>query len=464
MSAQWASVLSAVLVVAPATTARAQEKPDTASNGDWADRVKNPVDWFKWGADARLRHDSAENPSLTEADPPGHSLSFERLRLREWNTISPCKAFELNFRLLWEGRHFWAPASKKPWDASEVLLDALTAKLELEIIPLSLVVGRQDIVFGDGWLVFDGTPRDGPRTSYFEAVRATVDLRAIDSVLDLLYIDQTSSADRRLPPFFSKGTQLIEQNERGAIAYLSNKSIERAQLDAYFIYKHDEAVLSSGDNGDIVTIGGRLARDFGSGVSGRMEGAYQFGHRRNAVMFPNQDGSLSAWGLHGRLTYGFGDPSKNQAWLGYEVLSGADARDVHNHQFDLLWGRWARYSELFPNDLDSDRPSDRSNFHRVNLGYQIEPVSGMLIQANYHAFFAYANRFSGTPGFSEHGRFKGHLLTALLRYRLNRYLSGHLLGECFFPGNYYAAPSDSGPLHTRTDPAAFLRAELVVAF
>ena len=463
MNAEWGDVLAAmlagVLVTTVATTARAQKGPPQL---DWPDQVKNPVDWFKWGADLRFRHDSGENPYLTEADPPGHSSSFERLRVREWNTLSPGKGLELNFRLLWEGRHFWAPASKSPWDASEILLDNLAAKLRLEALPVTIVVGRQDIVFGEGWLVFDGTPLDGPRTSYFEAVRATVELTAIDSVLDLLYIDQTSSGDRRLPPLFSKKSRLMEQDERGAIAYFSNTSIERTQLDAFFIYKHDEAVLPAGDNGDVFTIGGRLARDLSPNLSGRVEGAYQFGHRQNAAMFPSQDSSLSAWGLHGRLTYGFGDPSKNQVCLGYEVLSGTDARDAHNQQFDPLWGRWARYSELFPNDVD--RPSDRSNFHRVNLGYQVEPINGMVIQANYHAFFAYANRFSGTPGFSEHGRFKGHLLTALIRYRLSRFWSAYLLGECFLPGNYYAAPSDDGPLQTRTDPATFLRVEAVFTF
>ena len=89
-------------------------------------------------------------------------------------------------------------------------------------------------------------------------------------------------------------------------------------------------------------------------------------------------------------------------------------------------------------------PGDRSNLHRINLGYQVEPATGMSLQANYNALFAYANRFAGTPGFSDHGSFKGHLLAALLQYRFNRFWSGYLLGEYFVPGNYYE--NSGGPL------------------
>lgn len=454
-------ILAVFLLLGRSMAGWAQEKSGSpAPARDWVDQSKNPTDWFKWGADVRLRNDSMGNPYLTDADPPGHNYSFERLRIREWNTFSLSKAFEFNLRFTWEGRHYWMPASKGKWDESDVVFDTLNVTVKSQDIPMTLIAGRQDIVFGEGWLVSDGTPLDGPRTNYFDAVHATLDL--MGSRLDLVYIDQTSSPDRRLRPFLSKGKPLMEQDERGAIVYFSNTSIERAQIDAYFIYKHDEAVLPNGDHGDVYTLGNSLAHEFNRRVSGRVEGAYQFGNRRNAVMFPNQDSRLSAWGLNSRLTYSFLGPLTSQIWLGYEVLSGNDARDTHNRQFDPLWGRWAKYSELFPNDLD--RPSDRSNLQRVNLGYQVKPANGLRVQVNYQALFAYANRYSGTPGFSGSGSFKGHLFTTILRYQANRFWSGYLLGEYFIPGNYYDTPAGAGPLHTRNDPAAFLRAEIVFTF
>ncbi|MDA8429747.1 MAG: alginate export family protein [Geobacteraceae bacterium] len=456
------AILVALHLIGGATASWAEEKPATPPPAlDWADRIKNPVEWFSWGADVRLRNDSSNNPYLIDADPPGHSYSFERLRIREWNTLRPRQELEFKLRFTWEGRHYWLPASKEEWDESEIVIDSLSATYRFPNIPVTLIVGRQDMVFGDGWLISDGTPLDGPRTNYFDALRATVDLKKIKSSLDLIYIDQTSRSNRWLTPFYNKSKALMEQDERGAIAYFSNKAIDGTPIDAYYIYKHDEAVLPSGDNGDVNTFGGSLAHDFTGNLSGRVEAAYQFGIRANAAMFPAQGSDFSAWGLTSRLTYSFRDPAKNQMWLGYEGLSGNDAHDSHNHQFDPLWGRWAKYSELFPNDLD--RPGDRSNLHRINLGYQVAPAS-WLLQVNYQALFAYANRYSGAPGFSNHGSFKGNLFTAIVRYTFNRFWSGYILGEYFTPGNYYEAPPGGGPLDSRRDPASFLRAEIVYTF
>ncbi|HLP15378.1 MAG TPA: alginate export family protein [Bacteroidota bacterium] len=457
------AVLTILLMIGGTMTVRSQEKSVTSSpEKNWDDAMKNPVDWFVWGADMRLRHESTENSSLTDADPPGYTQSFERLRLREWNTFSPWTALEFNIRFTWEGRHYWLPASKAEWDRSEIVFDNINGKVKFREIPVMLTVGRQDIVFGDGWLVSDGTPLDGPRTTYFDAVRVTVDLKEIRSALDLVYIDQASRSDRWSRPIFSKNISLMEQDERGAIVNMSMKLNERTQIEPYVIYKHDRAVLTKGDNGDVFTIGSRLDNDFDNNISCHVEGAYQFGERKNTVLFPGQDSSLSAFGFNSRITYSFRDRVKSQLWIGYAVLSGNDARDAHNHQFDPLWGRWAQYSELFPNDID--RPGDRSNLQRINLGCLAEPANGMSIQANYSALFVYANRFSGTTGFSDNGKFKGQLFTALVKYQYNRYWSGLLLGEYFIPGNYYETPMGDGPLHTRNQPASFLRTQVVFTF
>jgi hypothetical protein len=448
--------VSALLTVAPAM-ARAEASVDTPRG--WVEQVKSPVTWFNWGADLRLRNDSAENPSLQDADPPGHAYSFERLRLREWNTLTFFERLDLNLRLTWEGRHYWAPASKNTWDRSEIaIFDNVNATLRLPFV--TLVVGRQDMVFGEGWLISDGTPLDGPRTFFFDAVRATLDLAPLKSTLDLVYIDQRADPDARLPPLSSKGRPLMEQDERGAVVYLTSKPVDSARIDVYGIYKRDRAIQRNGDTGSVYTGGASLAFDVGSHWSARGEGAYQFGQRANGVLFPNQDDRLSAWGHNARLTYVFRDHLKNQLWLGYEVLSGSDAHDTHNHQFDPLWGRWARYSELFPNEFD--RPSERSNVVRLNVGYQIDPMDFMQVQANYHAIFAYAHRFAGVPGYSDSGRFKGHLATALLKHSFNRFAAAKLLVEYFKPGNYYAG--GDGPWTTRLTSAAFVRGEVVLTF
>ena len=60
------------------------------------------------------------------------------------------------------------------------------------------------------------------------------------------------------------------------------------------------------------------------------------------------------------------------------------------------------------------------------------------------------------PVFSDGGCFRGQLLSGVLKYKFTEQLSGHLLGEVFFPGDYY---SDD-----RNDPAVFLRVQLNYSF
>ena len=71
-------VLGIFLLLGGAKTARTQVMSGSPSPiQDKTDQTRNPFSWFKWGTDVRFRHESIENPSLTEADPPGHSYSFE---------------------------------------------------------------------------------------------------------------------------------------------------------------------------------------------------------------------------------------------------------------------------------------------------------------------------------------------------------------------------------------------------
>ncbi|MBI2416930.1 MAG: alginate export family protein [Ignavibacteriales bacterium] len=461
----WKNLVALLIMVLHAgifSSAHAQDKPGMMTPVfEKADSAQNAVSRFQCGTDIRFRHESIENPYLIDADPPGHIYHFERLRIREWNTLSPCSELEFNVRFTWEGKHYWMPVSKAEWDKSEIVFDNLSGKFRFGALA-AVTVGRQDIVFGDGWLVFDGTPLDGPRTSYFDAVRATIDINNTGSTLDLIYIDQTSNSNSRLAPVFSKHIAVMEQDERGAIINFSCRLNRHTRMEPYFIFKHDKAVLSKGDNGDVYTIGSRFDHTTGNNLTFHAEGAYQFGSRLNTALFPTQSGSLSAFGVNSRFTYAFKDPMNSEAWLGYMVLSGNDAQSPRNQQFDPLWGRWAQYSELFPNDLD--RPGDRNNLKRFNFGFQFEPLTGMVVQSNYQVLFAYANRFSGVIGFSDESKFKGHLFTSFIRYRYNRIWSGLILGEYFIPGGFYKTPSVSSALHTRNDPAAFLRLQIVCTF
>lgn len=433
---------------APAAATR-PAGPTSVPATDWVDAVKNPVPWFKWGSDLRLRWEYLDNAFTLDRHTPNNEWNFQRVRPRLWSTVAPVPEVEFNVRLTWEDRHWCAPHPQEEWDNKNALFDIFNLKLKVPDLPVTTTIGRQEIILGDGWLVLEGTPLDGSRTIFFDAWRTTIDLKPVQSTLDLIYVYQFSKADQWLPVFCNDGDRLIEQDERAAIVYLTNKSIPKTQIDGYVIYKRDERVLPNGDQGDIYTVGSRVARELTKHVTARSEGAYQFGRRNGA--------DLSAFGANNRLSYLFKDPWKNQLKLNYEFLSGDDPDNERNTAFDPLWGRWPQWSEMYIYTWATEtRVSEATNLHRFGPGWQIEPTEKLTILADYMLLWADENTYAGRPGFSESERFRGQLITAIAKYRFNRFWSGHLMGEYFVPGNYYAVPRD--------DSAFYLRAEMVFTF
>ena len=107
------------------------------------------------------------------------------------------------------------------------------------------------------------------------------------------------------------------------------------------------------------------------------------------------------------------------------------------------------FSELLPYTYAGEtRIADFTNMHRIGPGYTFVPWEPIEISFDYDALFADENTFEGEAGFSDGGAFRGHLLSSWLKYTINRHVSGHVMGEVFFPGNYYD--------ETREDTAFFL--------
>jgi hypothetical protein len=436
----------------------------------WFKKVKNPVPWFSWGADLRIRDEYFNNIKVYQSTKPdgspnvtlnknaiGHETNWGRYRTRLWTTVTPVKDVDINARLVWEFRTFSAPDmyDLRSTDLSEALFDNLNVKTKNFLgLPVTVTTGRQDIILGDGWLVLDGTPRDGSRTIYFDAIRATTEFKDANTTVDTIYIQQYAQQDKYIKPFNDEYLPMMEQNERGAILYATNKSLKDTEISPYFIYKQDTPVDYPGIvsvPADIYTFGVRVARQFDEHWQGRAEIADQLGHKNY------QD--LCALGFNSRLSYFVNDKLNNNFRLAYEFLSGdRPGTSSTNEQFDPLWGRWPQFSELWAClDGSEFRPGETTNLQRVGPGWSISPTPKMEFLADYYLMFANQNTFGSgpkqKPGFSDDGLFRGQLMTFLLKYKFNDHMQGHLLSEFFFPGNYYTS--------LKNDWATFLRAEMV---
>jgi len=421
----------------------------------WIDKTKAPLPWFKWGADLRFRDEYFNSTGLDSHSPltgtKADETNWQRIRARWWTTVTPVKDVDLNLRITWEGRHWSAPDGTPTWAKEQVIFDTLNLKFTNFLgTPLTMVLGRQDIILGDGWLVQDGTALDGSRTAFFDAARFSYAIPDASTVVDLIFIDNKHRGDAIVPPLLSFKTNLIEQDERGLVLWVANRSLPNTEMDGYYIYKDSDSVtgVSGTEDSFIHTFGARIAGDLSDHWKYRAEGATQFG-RRN-------DQYLRAFGFNSRLTYLLKDAPNNQFRVSYEYLSGDDPHTTGtNEGWVPLWGRWTQYSELYGPMISATgegRASEYSNLHRLAFGWTCNPTKKLELNADYHLLFAPQNPKAGTSGFSESGAFRGQLLKFLANYTFTKHLKGHILTEFFFPGNYYRSPEN--------DIATMLRGEL----
>ena len=477
-------VLAAAVMMAPslalaqAAEAAEGDEPKAAAGKTFAESLdefikqsKDPAPWLNWGADARLRVVFTPNLLLDREDS-----HWQRYRFRAWATIKPIKDFALNTRLVWEPRHYCQPSRKfvvrdatliDEWTRNEAIFDRMNVQWSNVLgMPLTLKVGRQDIILGDGWLVLDGTPMDDSRTIFFDAARATLDLKDMKTTVDLIFICQNADSDYWLPPICDKDFHNIEQDELGIILYASNKSLAKTQIDGYLIFKHDRRELTGVDAGvapwtqgadaEIYTLGGRVAGDIDEHWKYRAELAGQFGRKNGR--------DLNALGFNSRVSYFRKDKLNNNFRVGYEYLSGdKESTTGTDEQFDPLWGRWGRFSELLAYTVSlENRLGETTNLHRVGLGWSCNPTKKLEVCADYNLLFADKNSYRTIPGdkstprrpfFSKSGCFRGQLLGLLLKHELTPHVKHHVLAELFAPGDFYDDLNDEF--------AAFLRYEIM---
>ena len=461
----------------------------------WDSRIqamKTPVDWLNWGGDIRVRNEYYNNIISLSAASPLSEQDVVRYRGRLWASLTPLTNVTVNGRLSAEPR-LWVKPSFVTSEAGNSgmewrygIMDNLNVKLNnLFNQPATLTAGRQDILLGDyydWWLVADGTPGDGSWTFFLDSIRLTFDAKNVKTKFDLMYINQRAQPDGTLPTIGSASFvhpdlnartdyQLTEQNEQGLIAYLSNTSIENTKIDGYFIYKRDSRQTFErlgvdtlyGDNANIYTAGGKITGTPADHWQYSGEGAYQFGNKQDTILGTFAGREIDAFGGKAKLTYLFKDQFNCQLSLCGEYLSGDDPNTKgKDEMFDILWGRWPRWSELYIYSFipeTSGKVAQMNNLIRFGPSLTCAPAKGLTASLMYNALYAPEDtptrRTAASAAlFSNDGNFRGHYLQAVLKYQLNKNVSAHLWGEWIWEGSYYS----------QRDLMAFLRAEVMFSF
>ncbi len=505
--------LAATLLAAPAQnnpTAAATATPALGPVEQAIQDIKKPAPWLTWGGDIRLRNEYFNNGLSLTTDPavsrlfgPVHEQDYFRMRGRVWMTVAPTEDLSLNVRLAAEPREFMKSSTFDTYYEGAGMqwrygiFDNLNLQWKKPLdLPVTVTVGRQDVFLGDGWLVGDGTPNDGSFSFFVDAARLTLDLKDQHTTVDAIGLVQYARPDAWLPTVGASTSQgadpeplsLTDQNEKGAILWVANKSIPQANVDAFFIYKHDSRINDSpallfGDNADIYTLGASISGALDDHWKYVAEGAYQFGQKQdpflnvggaNPLLSPSAQTTgfrdIDAFAVQSKLTYMVKDSLNTQASLSYEFLSGDKPNTRNDEMFDVLWGRWPQWSEVYNiySYVQETRVGQTANLHRIGPTLTLTPVKNLDLSASYYVLLAdqaVATRSEylagpalglpigalGHPFSNDDGIFRGHYLQGVLKYKFSKHLSGHLWAEFVFPGDYY----------TSREMITFLRAEMM---
>jgi hypothetical protein len=439
------------------------------------DSFHNPAPWLEQGADFRFREHYGYNYGSLNSeatDLAGNDASrfhWERYRTRLWDKFKLDESTSINTRFTWEFKTWDEPeAQQQDTDLDEIIMDNFNLSMKKFLdMPVTATVGRQDITdLGQGWLVMDGTPLDGSRTFYFDALRFTWNLGE-KTKLDTIYIRNMPNSDWWLKPINDRHKYVTQEEEQGAIVYYTDKS-SPTTVEGYFMYKNNNPVNPMPDNGfnsfsqasvdayskkaDIYTLGGALSGPvINDNWNYRVEGAVQTGKSEspNAEDTPNHETeNLLAFGEKSTLEYSFKDDLDNKLHVTYEYLSGDDPGTDRVTAFNPLWGQWPQWSEMLQGPyVNSMEDKTISNMHRLDFGHKFKPNKQWEILTDWNFLWAPENTYEGNSKFSNDGNFRGNLITCWARYAFSKNVSGNLVGEYFMPGNYYGSDNRDDALY-----------------
>ncbi|MDP8215560.1 MAG: alginate export family protein [Candidatus Euphemobacter frigidus] len=400
-------------------------------------------DWFKVGGDFRIREVGFNNIIVWNSDNKADQQHFWRLRTRLYFQADPMEELTLYSRFVNEWRYYAKPKNREHPLRDEILLDNAYLNIKgVGDIPLVLKAGRQDLIYGEGFIILDGTPLDGSRTIFCDGGKITLDLD--QTTVDFLALYNTGkqwfAINKNTDPLGGGDSERLDSQTIGVFgAYLTNKSlIEKQKLEAYYLYKHgltSEVDPEKWPNNDINVIGARLSGPVNDRIKYAGEATLQLGEYG--------DNSMTAFGGYAHGTYTLIDVSiKPALTLEYVYLSGDNPNKQNYKGWDPVLARWPKWSELY---IYSQIPEKDiaywTNMQIYRAKLSARPIDKMSVNLVYQ--YLRANNAGPGTGVFGNGKDRGQNPQFILKYAFNDWLSGHLWGEYFMPGNFYSG-DDAG--------------------
>ncbi len=408
------------------------------------------TDKFQYGFEERLRFEYWDEVFDLNENGTKPTDQFIRNKISVWGRWNANDKISVYLKLTGEPFIYTGAHKGDDFVKDEIVFDNAYVDIKEPFDwPVTFRLGRQDFMnaFGEGFIIMDGTPMDGSRTVYFNAVRATWAINK-DNSLDIIYLSDPKK-EQYLPVFNNRNQTLNVSDEQAVILYGKNKINDHWAVEPYYIYKNEGAQTAVPEL-DIHTLGGRAVYS-NNPWKVVAELAGQFGE---------YDGGQDRQGLGGyiHLDRSFPDlPLKPEATIGFYYQSGDDPQTAKNEEWNPLFSRWPWMSELLvlTYATEEKQPGYWTNLQNYRAGVKLSLTDKTKLNLTYN--YMRANEDTGITGsiFSNSGKERGHLPQVMLSHKFTKNLDGYILGEYFIPGNFYYDGADN---------AMFLRTHLQYKF
>jgi hypothetical protein len=430
----------ALLTGAAVAPAGAQPAPASGQPASAAPEIRVGVEerfrFEKW--DNVADHNSATDDHRTQA----------RFRTRLWTAVRFGDHLSFNVGLDNESKGQDHP--RQPLALDEIVFESLW----LDVTPssrLTMRVGRQNILKGDGLIFNDGTPGDGPRTLYVNGLDATWRF-APHASLEAIVLSEPAH-DEYLPVINSTNRLLVEWDEQLAGFYYTDTRPKGLDVQAYALRKwerHDTRPATHPQfqpDRSLNVLGARLAASTPSGWAVTGEFAGEFG-----TQVP--DRAIRAWAGYANVRRRWHAPWTPALLAGVTALSGDSPSTDTVEQWDPVLSRWPKWSEYYIQSLGPEIGNAYwTNMTMWQAEATVAPTRATGLRATYYHITAF-HPFPRTPAIFGSGLGRGDLFITRFDFTANANLKGHVMYERFLPGSFYTGDS----------PGYFFRVELTAGW
>ena len=303
----------------------------------------------------------------------------------------------------------------------DIDLASITLK-EMLYSPLTLVLGRQEIRWGSGLVIGDGTTgaasglaaTDLSARKAFDSVRALLDYDPW--TLDIIIAKVTET--------FTTGADVDVYGVDASYKFTDYNAV----FEAYYVGIHSSLVgVGSSSGTDTQTIGARLTGEPTANLTGELELAYQFGDQQ-----ANSNIDQKAFAFDIGAVYAFQTSYSPKLGLKYGLRSGEEQTAAGDNE---------GWNAVFEDQLNGQIFDPNTNTWFIKLSGSLVPVEKLTAGIDYYIYWYEEDRAYPSTGASavSPSDDAGAEVDITLKYAYTEDVTIGLVAAWFFPGDAYGS-------------------------